>query len=274
MRGLVLLLACAGLAGCGQEAEQAPVAPQPTPAALSFEGAESKDRAAQVAHGKRLADILDCTGCHDKNFTGRNLGSADDPMWAPNVTRLLASYDDAALDRLLRRGVPLDGRDLWFMPVESYQHLSDADIRALIAFLRTVQPAGEQTPPFRANADFRKQIAAGEVGNAQVQIAKYRKDQPVDLGNRHAFGRYLAQNSCTACHNNALQGWPNFTPNLDVAGAYSKAELTHLLTTGEGKSRKNLGMMSETARRGFAKLTPQEQSALVDYLLARAQQPS
>jgi mono/diheme cytochrome c family protein len=76
--------------------------------------------------------------------------------------------------------------------------------------------------------------------------------------------------TCTACHNNALQGWPNFTPNLDIAGTYSKAELTRLLTTGEGKTKKNLGVMSGMGRDHFSHLTPRERQAIVGYILARA----
>ena len=83
----------------------------------------------------------------------------------------------------------------------------------------------------------------------------------------------MVQTTCTACHNNALQGWEGFTPNLDIAGTYSKEELTRLLTTGEGKVKKDLGMMSGVARNSFSKLTPRERDAIVDYVLARANRP-
>jgi len=79
--------------------------------------------------------------------------------------------------------------------------------------------------------------------------------------------------TCTGCHNNALQGWPNFTPNLDIAGTYSKAELTRLLTIGEGKTKKELGTMSKMGREHFSRLTPREREAIVDYILARANRP-
>jgi len=194
-------------------------------------------------------------------------------MYAPNLTLLLAKYSDAELDKLIRGGVPKDGREFWFMPVESFQFLSDADAGAIIAYLRTVKPAGKALPPFRKNRAVDKDVAAGRMGNAQVQIAKYRKDRPAEVGEQHAWGRYMVQTTCTACHNNALQGWEGFTPNLDVAGAYSKEELTHLLTTGEGKVKKDLGMMSGVARNSFSKLTPREREAIVDYVLARAKRP-
>ena len=263
------------LAACGQDSSPRDQAVEARPAALTFEGADGPTAAARIAHGKRLAAILDCTGCHGGNLQGKDLADkpADGAMYAPNITLLLANYSDAELDKLLRGGVPKDGREFWFMPVESYQFLSDEDVGAVIAYLRTVKPAGKALPPFRKNRVVEKDVAAGRMGNVRVQIAKYRKDMPAEIGEQHAWGRYLAQNSCTACHNNALQGWEGFTPNLDIAGAYSRAELTRLLTTGEGKVKKDLGMMSGMARDSFSKLTPREREAIVDYVLARAQRP-
>ncbi|HET9336033.1 MAG TPA: cytochrome c [Sphingomicrobium sp.] len=260
------------LAGCDRKADQNG-AVSATPAALTYEGANYRNAAEKVAHGKRLATILDCTGCHGTNLQGSDLAEKpeDGAMYAPNLTLLLAKYSDAQLDRLIRGGVPRDGREFWFMPVESYQFLSDADLAAIIAYLRTVEPAGKPLPAFQKNRALEKEIAAGTIGNAQAQIAKFRKETPVDLGPEHAWGRYLAQNSCSACHNNSLQGWEGFTPSLDVAGAYSKEELTHLLTIGEGKVKKDLGMMTGIARNSFSKLTPREREAIVDYVKARAE---
>ena len=263
------------LAACGQDDSDRAQELEAEPAALTFEGADASSPAAKVAHGKRLATILDCTGCHGNDLQGSDLAEkpADGAMYAPNITLLLANYSDAELDKLLRGGVPKDGREFWFMPVESYQFLSDADVGAVIAYLRTVKPAGKAVPAFQKNRALQKEIAAGTIGNAQVQMAKFRKEMPPEVGEQHAWGRYLAQNSCTACHNNALQGWEGFTPNLDLAGAYSKEELTRLLTTGEGKVKKDLGMMTGIARNSFSKLTPREREAIVDYVLARAQRP-
>jgi len=79
---------------------------------LSFEGSDYKSEAARVAHGKRLADILDCTGCHGANFQGTDLANQpeDGAMYAPNVTLLLGKYSDAELDRLIEAsGVEMDG---------------------------------------------------------------------------------------------------------------------------------------------------------------------
>lgn len=276
MRVTLILLAMAGLAACDQGAsnEAQPSVPA-EPAALSFDGADYKEEAAKVAHGKRLAIILDCTGCHGDNLQGENVTKDDaayGEMNAPNITLLLARYSDADFDRLIRHGVPKDGREFWFMPVESFQFLSDADLAAIIAYLRTFKPAGEQLPPIKKGKGFYDDVERGFL-DAQTQVKRYRNKAPADLGPPHERGRGLVRIVCTACHNGELQGYEGFTPNLDIAGAYSKEELTRLLTTGEGKTKKNLGMMSDMARNHLSQLTPEEREAIVDYVLARAHQP-
>jgi mono/diheme cytochrome c family protein len=264
-RWIVAAALCA--AACQQEPHEA--------AQLSYEGADYKTQAAKWALGKRLADVLDCTGCHGPNLQGTDLADKpeDGAMYAPNITLLLGKYSDAELDRLIRHGEPRDGREFWFMPVESYQFLSDPDFAALVAYLRTVKPAGKPLPAFKFNRVEYRDVEQGLLGNAKAQIRKYRDDRPVDMGRQHAWGRYLVQTTCTTCHNNALQGWKHFTPDLDIAGAYSAAELETLLTTGKGKSKPDLGMMSEMGRRVFPKFTPRERAAVIAYVKARADRP-
>src|SRR5690242_17024052 len=112
------------LAGCHSQSSQ-----------LSFEGADYKTDSQKIAHGKRLTMVLGCIGCHGDDFQGKNM--EDDPkqgaMYAPNLTLLLPKYSDADLDKLIRHGVPKDGRRFWYMQVETYQFLTDADFAALTA---------------------------------------------------------------------------------------------------------------------------------------------
>ncbi|WP_294121809.1 c-type cytochrome [Sphingomonas sp.] len=270
MRVTLILLALASMTACKQQANKAEEPAKP--AALTWEGADYKDEAAKLAHGKRLAIIHDCTGCHGDNLQGLNV-TADDPnygdMNAPNVTLLMAKYSDDDFRKFIRSGVPKDGRDFWFMPVESFQFLSDADLDALIAYLRTFKPEGTQLPPIRKGKGFEKDVEHG-LGNTKQQVARYQAESLPNLGQEHEWGRYLVSTTCTGCHNSQLQGYEGFTPNLDIAGTYSNEELTKLLTTGEGKTKKDLGMMSGIARNHFSHFTTKERAAVVGYVKARA----
>ena len=274
MRLLMIAIAAAGLVACDRAAEEAPKA-EAKPVVLTYDGAGATDPAAMLKHGARLSDVLSCSGCHGANLQGKNV-TADDPAYgdmnAPNLTLVMAKYSDSDFIRLMREGVPKDGREFWFMPVESFSHLSEPDMAALLAHLRSYKPAGKQLPPIRKGKGFAEDIERGFT-NATSQIARARAAAPVDLGQTHARGRYIAMTTCTGCHNNQLQGYDGFTPDLDIAGSYSAAELTRLLTTGEGKVKKNLGLMSEVAREHFSKLTEGERAAVVAYVKARVDRP-
>ena len=246
------------------------------PPPITFDGALVEDAAAKLAHGERLSWILGCKGCHGTDFQGRNV-TKDDPnfgdMNAPNLTLLLANYSDADLDQAIRRGVPKDGRDLWFMPPENFQYVSDADFAALVAYLRTFKPAGRQMPPIRKGPEFDRLVREGELEPGAALVARFRKETPVDLGAQHRLGRYVAMTTCTECHNSRLQGYEEFSPDLDIAGAYSAEELETLLTTGKGKAKPDLGLMTIVAKERFSRLTPRERVAVISYLKARAERP-
>jgi len=111
MRATSLAILTLFLTACGSPKQAEP--PAPTPAAITFDGAEATDAAARLAHGKRLATVLGCTACHGENLQGTNV-TDDDPdfgdMNAPNLTLLLTAYNDAELERVIRQGVPKDGR--------------------------------------------------------------------------------------------------------------------------------------------------------------------
>jgi mono/diheme cytochrome c family protein len=276
MRILLPMLALVSLCGCSREPSKAEGNMAATPAALTFDGSGYKDQAAKIAHGKRLSQVLHCNACHGDNLQGTNV-SADDPdygdMNAPNITLLLAKYSDADFDQLLRHGKPKDGREFWFMPVESYQFLSDADLAALIAYLRTFKPEGKQLPPIRKGKGFNEEIEKGMFANADEQVRRFAAEAPDDLGAQHDRGRGLARMVCSGCHNSKLQGYEGFTPDLTIASAFTPEELETLLTTGKGKSKPDLGLMKNIVLTSLSKLTPSERQAIIGYLKARADRP-
>ncbi len=277
MRASMILLVLASLSACDRESSESdqPTAPV-VPAEITYDGADATDAAAKIKHGERLASAIACKACHGENLQGTNV-TAEEPeigdMNAPNITLLLAKYSDAELDQLVRHGVPKDGREFWFMPSETYQYLSDADFAALVAYLRTVKPAGEQLPPIRKGPKFLADVEKGLTTNARTTVARFRRSQPPDLGEQHAFGRYIAMTSCTMCHNSELQGYEDFAPNLDMAGVYSAEELEVLLTTGKGKSKPDLGLMAQIAKSSLSQMTPRERAAVIAYVKARAERP-
>ena len=268
MRMLSTALLFVAVAACGRQ----PATP-PKPAEITFDGAAATDASATVVHGERLARVLGCRGCHRDNLEGGTFYE----RYASNLTRELPKYSDAQIDRLLRTGVPRDGRELWGMPSEIFQHLSATDEAALIHYLRTLKPAGTPTqPPKPWTKEAKDLMAKGLLKNATQTVAQEKPLAPLDLGAKYALGRYITTVTCAECHGPKLEGGGfEATPNLIVAGGYSREEFETLMTKGipsGGRKLKN-ELMSEVAVERFAHFTPHERDALYAYLKARAESP-
>lgn len=252
-------------------------APQP----VTFDGALTTDKAAILRHGERLTWVLGCRGCHGKDLQG-TFFTKDEPQYGPlyasNLTVEIPEYSDAQLDGIIRHGVHPERKTVWGMPSEIFQHLSDSDFSALVAYLRTLKPAGKKLPNPQFSAQDRKDIASGNYKPA-VQLVRERASQlPLDLGPDHAVGRYITEVTCAECHGPKLDGNPNDPigniPNLIVVGGYTREQFETLATKGVPVGgRKLKPMMVYVALGRIAHMTPHERDELYAYLKARAEAP-
>src|SRR5688572_4828601 len=157
--------------------------------------------AAKTAHGKRLAMLFGCNGCHGADYSGRDFGAAIpivEGLWASNISRTMPAMSDVALERLLRIGAHPD-REIYVMPSKQTQFLSERDMAALIAFLRTIPPVGKATPlppagfeaavTARLPDDYWLTLKEGEkrgYHNAAEEVAYFAAHQPPDFGPQSA----------------------------------------------------------------------------------------
>jgi cytochrome c553 len=253
------------LTGCNAAPDVAPV--------QQFAALAAADLASE---GKRIAHILGCFGCHGSNLEGALWDEKPEfGIIAPsNLTRSAARYSDAALERMIREGVRPDGSVLWEIPSEAFTKLSDADMKALLAFLKSVPASGPDRPRPTFGAGAREEIGEGELLSAPQKVALERALKPWAGGNRHESGRYVAQMACGECHGPTLGGNETpFRPDLIVAGNYSLDAFRQLLRTGETADGRDLGLMGEVAKSRFSHLADDEVEALYRYLVARAQSP-
>jgi mono/diheme cytochrome c family protein len=86
-----------------------------------------------LAFGRYLARSI-CTECHGVNLEG------DVSLGSPNLV-VVAAYSLAEFERLLRTGVPRDGRELGLMAAagERFGLLTDAELRSLYTYLHSLQ---------------------------------------------------------------------------------------------------------------------------------------
>lgn len=217
------------------------------PAATSFDGADYSTEADKIAHGERLAEVLGCNSCHREDYSGFNFGEfipIVEGLWATNISLTMPEMSDGELERLLREGVH-PAREIYVMPSKQSQFLSERDMDALIAFLRTIEPTGEPTP--LPPPDFEEAVTARlpedywrtkEEGqprnyhNAAEEAVYFAENTVPDLGDDHARGRMVVQTVCTVCHGAAMDGIGE--PAGDIQGVldYDDAELERLLRDG------------------------------------------
>ena len=191
--------------------------------------------AAAVARGRHLSDaVAVCTVCHGDDLGGRL--AFEHPLlgrgYTPNLTRgrggVGASYAVADWERALRHGVDRNGRGLLFMPVDHYQHLSDADLGAMIAYYRSMPPVDNERTGLELTLLARTMIDLGLSG-AVVRAAQ------LDHSSRPSSpapepGAYLVEiGGCTFCHGPALSGGQGLEPGAPPGPALTRGSRIHAL---------------------------------------------
>lgn len=236
--------------------------------------------AESLARGQHLVEAVSgCTGCHQPDLGGEYLINEPDMavVAAPNLTRgqggVGAHFSDQDWVRAIRHGVGGDGRGLVGMPSPAYTYFSDADLGAIIAYLKTVPPVDRSFPACQAAPMARALLALGALPLAPELIDhQARRDSPAQ-GPTASYGEYLVDvAACRDCHGPDLNGGtdpndPPPGPNLTPGGALSvwtEADFLAALRTGQrpGGDRLSDDMPWETYRA----MTDEELTAIWRYL--------
>jgi mono/diheme cytochrome c family protein len=205
--------------------------------------------AASRARGKHLVEaVAVCTICHSDDLGGKLafddgfLGRAYTPNLTAGHGGVGAWYSSADWVRSLRYGVRPDGHGILFMPSDHYNRISDADLSAIIAYLRQVPPVDNARTGVELNVLARLLIDAGLFGEvvraARIDMGAGRT-APLDNA-----GAYLvAVGGCAFCHGPGLTGAKGpepgapAAPNLTQSGPHplrSFAAFTASLRVGRG----------------------------------------
>ncbi len=166
--------------------------------------------AAEVAEGRRIAQLAGCMHCHGDNLAGTVVD--DIPklvrLVAPNISTLLPNYSDAQLATVLRKGVKPNGKSVLFMPSEMYRHLRDEDLARVIAWLRSKSAvAAGITETTQLRLIGRLIVANGDLKPAAHAIASLPAAAgSFDAADAVSRGRHLTMSYCSECHGQDLQG--------------------------------------------------------------------
>lgn len=223
---------------CSDEDITRPVSEPPDGAAgTSGNGEPSEEE--QVARGKYLVDVVGaCTDCHTpRNATGapileQYLAGTECFVRLPNESCLnarnltnhetgLANRSDEEIKRMIRDGVrpAATGEEALFpvMPYYVFHNISDADLDAIVAYLRTV-PGVEKAIP-RRGVEFDLPGPANTLDPSL--IPQPLSDYPDQAAATR--GRYLAAEVgiCLECHTKHNMGQPDV---LDYANLFAGGE--------------------------------------------------
>jgi mono/diheme cytochrome c family protein len=114
----------------------------------------------QIARGERLANL--CVSCHTSGnqlpLSGSNFAVKFEfpplgTLYAPNLTPSgnIKDWTDREVIRAIREGVHKNGRSLLVMPSATMRNMSDEDVQALVAYLRSQLATGQPTPDVQFN---------------------------------------------------------------------------------------------------------------------------
>jgi mono/diheme cytochrome c family protein len=203
-----------------------------------------------LARGEHIAITRGCTDCHGPNLGGTVF--SDDPalgrLIADNLTAgsggVGSSYDDADWVRAIRHGVGPDNRPLLFMPAHEFYYLSDADLGALLAYVKSVPAVDNEFPENAAGPLARVMLVTGQLDLLPAELIDHDSPRPEApaAGVTAEYGKYLTI-GCAGCHGPAFSGgpipggdpsWPpaaNLTPGGNLVN-WTEAEFIDAFRTG------------------------------------------
>ena len=203
--------------------------------------------AAQIARGQQLAHM--CVNCHATDsqlpLSGTDM-AAKFPfpplgtLYAPNLTPSgnITDWTDGEVIRAIREGVHKNGRSLLIMPAVTYRNLSDDDVQALVAYLRSQPATGGLTPSTQFNLLGALFLNLGDFQTAQQPVGSVTAPQP----GTPEYGKYMVDIlGCQFCHGDQLQSkldngqpGPPPGPNLTlIVPKWTEEQFMTFFNTGE-----------------------------------------
>jgi mono/diheme cytochrome c family protein len=206
---------------------------------------------ASITHGEHVATIRMCRHCHLDDLSGQTAGVPIlVTLSVPNLTSGAGGVGTTNTDedwvRAIRHGVGHDDRGLVLMPAAVFYHLSDEDLGALIAYLKSLPPVDKEHPGTELGPVGRVMLTLGQLPPEivpNVTVIDHdgpRPDSPRP-GVTVEYGQYLAT-TCALCHGSSFngqlisEGGPKYlAPNLTMGGelrTWSEEDFITTLRTG------------------------------------------
>ena len=250
----------------------------------------------QIEHGRYLATLADCSACHTKKKGGKPFAGGR-PIETPfgvvvsaNITpdreTGIGNWTDEQFDNAVRDGIRPDGSRLYpAMPYTAYTKLSRDDVKAIRAYLATVEPV--KNPVVTNQLPFPFDIRLGMLGWDALFFHQGEFKPDANKSPEWNRGAFLVNGPghCGACHTRKnvlggdetsaalqggqVQGWfaPDITGDrVSGLGGMSTDEIVTLLKTGHDKVGTVTGPMSEEVEASSSHFSDSDLKAIATYL--------
>jgi cytochrome c553 len=202
---------------------------------------------AQIARGQRLAHI--CASCHSDsrqpplsglNFVAKFALPPVGTFYAPNLTPSgnIQAWTDGEVIRAIREGVHKNGRSLLIMPSANFRNMSDDDVQAVVAYLRSQPAIGGPTPENQWNVLGALFFNLFDLRSAQPPVGSVTAPRP----GTPEYGKYMVDVvGCRGCHGAQLEGMldsgqpgPPHGPNLtQIVPSWTEDQFMTFFNTGK-----------------------------------------
>jgi mono/diheme cytochrome c family protein len=196
-----------------------------------------------LLEGQRIFRYRGCEACHGEDLGG--LVYLDNPaigqVITPNLTAgaggLGGERSDLDLVRAIRHGIGPDGKGLLFMPSTEFYYLSEIDLAAILAYIRSVPSVDNQPAPSQLSpTGFVIMNLTREITFLPAELIPHSDPPPAapKPALTVEYGQYLAL-SCPVCHGMNLSGGeiPGFPPEWPAAGNLTTGWGSRLPSWGE-----------------------------------------
>lgn len=254
-----------------------------------------------VARGQYIFAVSGGCACHTEPKGVHNAGARPfkiplGTVYSTNLTSDnetgLGSWTDQQIIDAIIKGLRKDGsRQLPLMPYTLYSGMAQEDLKALVAYLRSLKPVKKATPELTTSTPFMRSVVTelwlkafgifyespAQAPKSGIQRGKYLANHVAICGDchtpRNSFGvpnqsLYMAGSPKDGPIGELV---PNITPDKETGiGDWKREEIAELLLTGVKPDFDNVqGLMEEVIRgttHGYKDMTKEDVLAIADYL--------
>lgn len=206
---------------------------------------------ASIEYGRHRAETL-CQGCHGPDLSGIENWFSAGPLGTVDSANLTSGAGgfgrEAASDedyvRAIRHGIDPEGKPIFMPAVVSTAHLSDEDLGAIIAYVKSVPPVDHITNGHNFTPLAKILLVMGVLPQLPVETVSHEVHVSAPArGITAEYGEYMVNtNDCRICHGPQLNGGPFpdptvkfISPNLTTGGEvafWTEEQFINTIRTG------------------------------------------